>query len=179
WMVTALGCFGGDFNIDNGLLLSFSHNCLTSCLTNSQVCVCNRAKRGPKVPVRAGATPRTFWAAESRKSGVAPARSGVFFCVTFLILVSFISSFSRDLYASQAEEDGEDEAEVGNSYLLHLLRPKFSPRTRAPKEVSCCAVLSLGHLLDGQGDREGEGYGDLCLSCTRHPPVLQIATEAL
>jgi len=27
---------------------------------------------------RAGATPRTFWAAESRKSGVAPARFGVF-----------------------------------------------------------------------------------------------------
>ena len=71
----------------------------------------------------AGATPRTFWAAESRKSGVAPAQSGVFFCVTFLILVSFISSFSRDLCASQAEEDAEGEAEVGNSYLLHLLRP--------------------------------------------------------
>ena len=49
---------------------------------------------------------------ESRKSGVAPAQSGVFFCVTFLILVSFISSFSRDLCASQAEEDAEDEAEV-------------------------------------------------------------------
>src|SRR6266436_6550909 len=71
----------------------------------------------------AGATPRTFWADESRKSGVAPAQSGVFSCVTFAILVSFISSFSRDLCASQAEEDGEDEAEVGNSYLLHLLRP--------------------------------------------------------
>src|SRR5258708_3676506 len=37
--------------------------------------------------------------------------------------MSFIPSFSRDLCASQAEEDGEDEAEVGNSYLLHLLRP--------------------------------------------------------
>src|SRR6266436_4232275 len=78
----------------------------------------------------AGATPRTFWADESRKSGVAPAQSGVFFCVTFLIPVSFISSFSRDLCASQAEEDGEDEAEVGNSYLLHLLRPN-SRRARA------------------------------------------------
>src|SRR5580658_3080690 len=72
---------------------------------------------------RAGATPRTFWAAESRKSGVAPAQSGVFLCVTFLILVSFISSFSRDLCASQAEESAEGEAEVGNSYLLQRLRP--------------------------------------------------------
>ena len=76
-----------------------------------------------EVSTRAGATPRTFWAAESRKSGVAPAQSGDFFCVTFLFLVPFISSFSRDLCASQGEEDGEDEAEVRNSYLLHLLRP--------------------------------------------------------
>jgi hypothetical protein len=72
---------------------------------------------------RAGATPRNFWAARPQKSGVAPAQSGVFFLCTFAILVSFISSFSRDLCAPQAEEDGEDEAEVGNSYLLLLLRP--------------------------------------------------------
>src|SRR5712691_7309961 len=32
---------------------------------------------------RAGATPRTFWAAESRKSGVAPARFDLFSTVTF------------------------------------------------------------------------------------------------
>jgi hypothetical protein len=43
-----------------------------------------------------GSDPRTFWAAESRKSGVAPApaKSGFSFCVTFLILASFNSSFS-------------------------------------------------------------------------------------
>ncbi len=40
-------------------------------------------------------------------------------------------------------------------------------------------LLFVGHLLDRQGDREGDGYGDLCLSCTRHPPTLQIAIEAL
>src|SRR2546422_331841 len=39
--------------------------------------------------------------------------------------------------------------------------------------------LSIWHLLDRQGDREGDGYGDLCLSCTRHPFALQIAVEAL
>src|SRR5713226_6895925 len=33
-----------------------------------------------------------------------------FFCVTFLSRVSFISSFSRDLCASQAEEDAEGKA---------------------------------------------------------------------
>ncbi len=70
----------------------------------------------------AGATPKTFWAALGRKSGVAPAQSGYFFCVIFFFLVSFISSFFLDLCAYQAEEDVEDEAEVGNSYLLQLLR---------------------------------------------------------
>src|SRR5258707_14867190 len=77
-MVTALGCFGGGFNMDNGFSFRFHTNCQTSCLTNSQVCVCNRAKRGPEVPVRAGATPRPFWAAESRKSGVLPPNLVIF-----------------------------------------------------------------------------------------------------
>src|SRR6266568_510960 len=122
-MVTALGCFGGDFNIDNGFLLSFSYK-LSDLLSDkfSGLCMEPRKTR-PEVPMRAGATPRTFWAAESRKSGVAPAQFGDFFCVTFLFLVSLISSFSRDLCGTQGEEDGEDEAEVRNSYLLHLLRP--------------------------------------------------------
>src|SRR5260370_22160359 len=92
----------------------------------------------PEVPMRAGATPRTFWAAESRKSGVAPAQFGDFFCVTFLYLVSFISSFSRDLCASQGEEGGEDEAEVRNSYLLHLLRP-YSHRAHRKKFLLGCS----------------------------------------
>jgi hypothetical protein len=37
---------------------------------------------------RAGATPRTFWAAESRKSGVAPARFSVFSDAVFLFTQS-------------------------------------------------------------------------------------------
>jgi hypothetical protein len=37
--------------------------------------------------------------------------------------------------------------------------------------------LLLGHLLARQGELEGDGYGDLCLSCTRHVPALQIAIE--
>src|SRR6266478_5379983 len=89
----------------------------------------------------AGATPKPFWAALGRKSGVAPAQSGVFFCVTFLILVSFISPCFRDLSASQGEEGCEDEAEVRNSYLLHPLCPNSR---RAPKETSCWAGATLG-----------------------------------
>ena len=76
-----------------------------------------------KYVARAGVTPRNFGRLKAVKIGVAPAQSGDFLCVTFLFLVSFISSFSQDLCASQGEEDGEDDAEVRNSYLLHLLRP--------------------------------------------------------
>src|ERR1700756_2922646 len=59
---------------------------------------CHRGKnRRHNLPCRrAGATPRTFWAAESRKSGVAPARFGVFFTVTF----AFTGSVSPSLQAS-------------------------------------------------------------------------------
>jgi len=39
-------------------------------------------------------------------------------------------------------------------------------------------LLFLGHLLDRQSDREGDGYDDLCLSYARHLPALQIAIEA-
>ena len=80
----------------------------------------------------AGVTPeaRRDRAAILRHDGVAPARFGVFFCVTFLTIVSFICSFSSDLCPLQGEEGGEDEAEVGNPFPLHLLRAN-SRRARA------------------------------------------------
>ena len=40
-------------------------------------------------------------------------------------------------------------------------------------------LLFLGHLLGRQGDREGDAYGDLGISCTRHLPALQMAVETL
>ena len=131
-----------------------------------------------------------------------------FFLCHFPILVSFIYSFFPDLCASQAEEVAEDEAEVGNSYLLQLLRPNprrahrgkflvglerptshFWARNRVQKwgrssPTRCFArvqidrrasrnLVFVGHLRDRQGDREGDGYGDLSLSCTHHPPASQ------
>src|SRR5579862_445815 len=45
---------------------------------------------------RAGVTPRTFWAAESRKSGVAPARFGAFSTVTFTCICSLSPTFQRN-----------------------------------------------------------------------------------
>ncbi len=40
-------------------------------------------------------------------------------------------------------------------------------------------LLLLGHLLDRQGDREGDAYGDLCISCTLHLPALLKVMDAL
>ena len=59
---------------------------------------------------------------KAEKVGSLPPNLVFFFCVTFLFLVSFISSFSPGFCGSRSEEDGEDEAEVRNSYLLHLFR---------------------------------------------------------
>src|ERR1700723_4716744 len=47
---------------------------------------------------RAGATPRTFWAAESRKSGVAPARFSVFSTVTFACIASLSPTLQRNCW---------------------------------------------------------------------------------
>ena len=39
--------------------------------------------------------------------------------------------------------------------------------------------LFLGYLLYLHGDREGDAYGDLGLSCTLHLPALPVAIEAI
>src|SRR5258708_7680637 len=124
-MVTALGCFGGDFNRDNGLLLSFSYK-VSDILSDKFSGLCMQARKTLTRSSCEGGSDHTATVTHrASKGGVAPAPAqfGVFFCVTFLILLSFISWSSQDLCASQGEEEGEDEAEVRNSYLLHLLRP--------------------------------------------------------
>ena len=52
---------------------------------------------------RAGATPKTFWAAESRKSGVAPARFGASFFGAFLCC-DLLTPFG---FLGLADEEGE------------------------------------------------------------------------
>jgi len=54
--------------------------CITNCLPHPCAAILEHATSVP----RAGATPRTFWAAEGRKSGVAPARFGVLSTASFL-----------------------------------------------------------------------------------------------
>jgi hypothetical protein len=63
---------------------------------------------------------KTFWAAGRRKSGVAPARFGVFSKAAFLLMVSFISLYFRRICLPQGAEAGEDEGAEHRFYLLHL-----------------------------------------------------------
>jgi hypothetical protein len=60
----------------------------------------------------------TFWAAESRKSGVAPARFGSFPAVAFEIPVLHVSVL-REVQDGEGEVWGEDGGEERNSYILH------------------------------------------------------------
>jgi hypothetical protein len=49
-------------------------------------------------------------------------------------------------------------------------------------QIDRCATRNpvfLGHLRDRQGDREGDGYGDLCVSCNLHLPALLKVMDAL
>src|SRR5258707_6622114 len=105
---------------------------------------CHRGKTSRKdLPCRrAGATRRTFWAAESRKSGVAPARFGVFFTVTLAFAAFCIRLSSKKLLAQQGEETGEDEGGVCSPYLLHLFPSGFGSGTANRQSTSAakCTV---------------------------------------
>jgi hypothetical protein len=65
--------------------------------------------------------------------------------------------------------------------LKYVILTFFSPtRGFANVQIDRRAMrnlLFLGHLLDRQGDREGDAYGDLCISCTLHLPALQVGDQ--
>jgi hypothetical protein len=72
-------------------------------------------------------TPRTFWAAESRKSGVAPARFCDFSEVVFVPSSFAFSWEPKKLLAPQAEEQREGDAEGCNTRLLQAFLTSSSP----------------------------------------------------
>jgi hypothetical protein len=82
-----------------------------------------RTKRGHTSSATGGSDHTNFLGGRKPKKWGRSRPIWCFFLCHFPILVSFIYSFFPDLCASQVEEDAEDEAEGGNSYLLHLLRP--------------------------------------------------------
>ena len=107
----------------------------------------NRQNTVRNLSLRAGATPRTFWAAESRKSGVAPARFGVFSTVTFPFTAFYISYSSKKLLAPQGEETGEDEGGVCSPYLLHPFSSGFCSGTANRQSTSVAKCTVAGRLL--------------------------------
>ena len=60
---------------------------------------------------RAGATPRTLWAAESRKSGVAPARFGSFSDVAFGFSFQASHSLSAECAATRVKTLEENDVQ--------------------------------------------------------------------
>src|SRR5208282_4172222 len=73
WIVTALGCFGGDFNIDNGLLLSFSCK-LSHFLSDKFSGLCLQARKTRlRSTCEGGSDPdRTFGRIDCQKVGSLP-----------------------------------------------------------------------------------------------------------
>src|SRR5260370_4788303 len=68
----------------------------------------------PVLPNWAGATSRTFWAAESRKSGVAPAQFLVFSDAIFVLAFSPRLFDSREMRLRQSEEVAISEVQNEN-----------------------------------------------------------------
>src|SRR6266481_26273 len=72
-MVTALGCFGGDFNIDKVLFLSFSYK-VSDLLSDKFLGLCMQARKTrPRSSCEGGSDPTATVTHRAAKDGVAPA----------------------------------------------------------------------------------------------------------
>jgi hypothetical protein len=98
-MVTALGCFGGDFNIDNGLLLSSL--CKMSDILSDKFSgvAMHTDKRLTRSFCEGGSDPTATVTHRASKGGVAPASSEVW-AASFLVAVCFVISFLFYRFAS-------------------------------------------------------------------------------
>ena len=127
----------------------------------------------PALPKWAGATPRTFWAAEGRKSGVAPARFSVFSAVTFSFLALSISYSPKQLLAPQGEHEGEGEGGVCTPYSLHSFPVGSCSRGSKPAEHFS------GEMYDGLSIACAELLADVVLSYSAKLPSAIEMFEAL
>ncbi|MGB2669296.1 MAG: hypothetical protein WAO11_01135, partial [Candidatus Acidiferrum sp.] len=74
-----------------------------------------------------------FWAAESRKSGVAPARFVVLSAASFLLAVFFVPLSDKDFAPLQGEESDKGKSAERHFYLLHPVS-RIRRRLRRPAE---------------------------------------------
>src|SRR6266699_841105 len=96
---------------------------------------------------RAGATPRTFWAAGSQKSGVAPARFSLFSTVIFGGIAFHISFLLNKVASPQGDEGGDGE---GGGCIPCLLHPSpLGPRSGAlnRRSISVLKCAMTGRLV--------------------------------
>ncbi len=99
------------------------------------------------------------------------------------VIPTFLTCFSKFSPRSRAPKGGWAGATHESLWARNRVQKwgRSSPtRCFARVQIDRHAMrnlLALGQLLDRQGDREGDADGDLCLSCTRHLPALQIAFE--
>jgi hypothetical protein len=84
-MVTALGCFGGDFNIDNGLLLSFSYK-MADIMSDKFSGLCMEPRKRLTWSSCEGGNDRTATLTHREsKGGVAPASGAVWAAHNFVL----------------------------------------------------------------------------------------------
>ena len=103
-----------------------------------------------------GSDPTNFWAAESRKSGVAPARFGVFSTVTLAFAAFSISRSFKRLLLPQAEELAEVESDGCSSYLLHFFLSGSCSGTATRQSTSVAKCTVAWRLLQPKSRRMSE-----------------------
>lgn len=88
--------------------------------------------------------------------------------------VDYISVCTRAKHGHAFCVTGGSDPTFGHDSVPKVNRGSLQPNTALPRgQTPCPAVrnfLSFGHLLDRHSDCVGDGYADLCLSCTRHLP---------
>ncbi len=97
---------------------------------------------------RAGATPHTFWAAESRKSGVAPARFGSFLAVAFGVSLRASHFFSGECAPIWVKTLVQDEVQSENVTFFTARGPVMSwvngPGTALDEAMCDHSLISHG-----------------------------------
>jgi hypothetical protein len=113
WIVTDFGCFGGALMI---AMLRFSSSYRFVLRSALRLAFSDSCKR----PKRAGAIPRYFGRLEAPKSGVAPARFGVFSTVTFVGIVFLSPTLQRNWSCHRLKNLQKTE-------LKHVVLTFFTP----------------------------------------------------
>jgi len=120
---------------------------------------------------RAGATPGTFWAAESRKTGVAPARFGSFPSAAFENPAPDVP-LPQNLGRGKGEDLGVERCEGRNSYILHQL-PTRSARPSTARlllgDSKGRAQNCAGHQLEGTNQGLLRRERSRCFDPNEHP----------